>query len=285
MNEVCSVRAPVLQQFRVMGILNVTDDSFSDGGRFIDPDHALKHALQMVKEGAHIIDIGGESTRPGARAVGLQQEMDRVLPVVERLLAEADVQVSLDTSKAQLMTEGARLGAAMINDVRALGEPDALQAATQAAIEHGCEVCLMHMQGKPETMQQEPHYENVVAEVCQFLQDRLDVCITAGIPPGQLLSDPGFGFGKTTQHNLELLRELQLIAELGYPVLVGLSRKRMFGEILRHPDSTEPWSGSRLQASVSAAVLAASHGASVLRVHDVAETVQALAVLEHLRSS
>ena len=281
-NDARSISAPALGRFRVMGILNVTDDSFSDGGRFIDPDNAFQHALQMIEDGAHLIDIGGESTRPGAVTVGLQQEMDRVLPVVERLLSEVDIQVSLDTSKAQVMTEGANLGAAMINDVRALREPGALQAAAAAAIDKGCEICLMHMRGDPQTMQDEPYYEDVVLEVSRFLQERVDECIAAGVPAGKVLTDPGFGFGKTTQHNLQLLNDLQSIADLGYPVLAGLSRKRMFGEILRHPASAEPWQGSRLQASVSAAVIAASRGASVLRVHDVAETVQALAVLERV---
>ncbi len=285
MKEVHTKSAIALSRYRVMGILNVTDDSFSDGGKFIDPDNALRHALQMIADGAQIIDIGGESTRPGATIVGLQQEMDRVLPVLERLLSEADVRVSLDTSKAQLMTEGAKLGASMINDVRALTEPGALSAAAMAANDHGCEICLMHMQGDPQTMQNEPRYDNVVQEVKDFLQQRVDACLAAGVPGGQLLTDPGFGFGKTTQHNLMLLRDLRVIADMGYPVLAGLSRKRMFSEILQNPNSNEPWSGSRIQASASAAVLAASNGASVLRVHDVAETVQSLAVLEHMLSA
>ena len=230
-----AVNAPA--KVRVMGILNVTSDSFSDGGRYIKPELALTHALEMCSQGADIIDIGGESTRPGAEQVGAQQEMDRVMPVLERLQAEADVCVSLDTSRAEVMREGTRLGARMINDVRALREPGALDAAVAAVFEYKCEVCLMHMQGTPASMQDKPHYDNVLTEVCSFLKERADTCINAGIEPGQLLVDPGFGFGKTTEHNLQLLNKLQVLCDLGYPVLVGMSRKRMFADILGNPET------------------------------------------------
>ena len=274
--------AAVPAKVRIMGILNVTTDSFSDGGKFIKPEAALKHALEMCSQGADIIDIGGESTRPGAEQVGEQQEMDRVMPVLERLQAEADVCVSLDTSRAQVMREGSRLGASMINDVRALREPGALDAAVEAASRYKCEVCLMHMQGTPANMQDKPYYDNVLTEVCNFLKACTDKCLSAGIEASQLLVDPGFGFGKTTEHNLQLLNQLQRVCDLGYPVLVGLSRKRMFADILGNPETGEPYSGDRTQASVAAAQIAVTRGASIIRVHDVVETVQAMAVLDRV---
>jgi len=275
-----AVSAPA--KVRVMGILNVTSDSFSDGGRFIEPELALKHALEMCGQGADIIDIGGESTRPGAEQVSAQQEMDRVMPVLEHLQAEVDVCVSLDTSRAEVMREGTRLGARMINDVRALREPGALDAAVAATIEYKCEICLMHMQGTPANMQDKPHYDNVLTEVCNFLKERTDTCINAGIEPGQLLVDPGFGFGKTTEHNLQLLNKLHVLCDLGYPVLVGMSRKRMFADILGNPETGEQYSGDRLQASVAAAQIAVTRGASIVRVHDVIQTVQAMTVLSRV---
>jgi len=199
---------------RIMGILNITTDSFSDGGRFVDKEAALQHARRLINEGADIIDIGGESTRPGAEEVSVQEEIDRVMPVLVELVREFPISVSLDTSKAELMTEGTRLGASMINDVRALQEPGALQAAATAASEFGCEVCIMHMQGRPATMQDKPSYKDVVAEVCEFLRERARQCVEAGIPSRQLLTDPGFGFGKTTRHNLLLLKNLhQFVAK------------------------------------------------------------------------
>ena len=263
-----------------MGILNITSDSVSDGGRFLDQDAALQHARCLIDEGADIIDIGGESTRPGAETVSTQEEMDRVMPVLDELLREFDVSVSLDTSKAELMTEGTRLGASMINDVRALQEPGALEAAVTAAMDFGCEVCIMHMQGEPATMQNSPSYNDVVEQVCDFLAERAGQCVKAGIPPAKLLTDPGFGFGKTTEHNLLLLKNLHRVCELGFAVLAGLSRKRMFGEILANSESGEPFEGNRIHASVAAGQIAAANGAAVLRVHDVAAHVHAMKVME-----
>jgi len=267
-----------------MGILNITTDSFSDGGRFIDKETALQHARRMIGEGADIIDIGGESTRPGAETVSVQEEMDRVMPVLEGLLQEFPVSVSLDTSRAELMTQGAQLGASMINDVRALREPGSLDAAVAAANEYGCEICIMHMQGEPATMQDNPSYKDVVAEVCDFLGDRAQQCVEAGIPAVQILTDPGFGFGKTTAHNLLLLKNLYRVRELGYPLLAGLSRKRMFGEILARSESGDLFAGDRVHASVAAGQIAVSKGADVLRVHDVAAHVHAMKVIEAVES-
>ncbi|MFK7889722.1 MAG: dihydropteroate synthase, partial [Granulosicoccus sp.] len=210
-----------------MGILNVTPDSFSDGGEFFRHDHALTHAQAIVDQGVDIIDVGGESTRPGADDVQVEQELDRVVPIVEALVRRFDAIVSVDTSKALVMAEAASAGAGMINDVRALREPGALQAAAQS----GLPVCLMHMLGEPRTMQQAPEYHDVVTEVCDFLTQRVDACIQAGIPRGQILIDPGFGFGKNLQHNLRLLAGLDRLCSVA-PVLTGLSRKRMFAEIL-----------------------------------------------------
>lgn len=257
-----------------MGILNVTPDSFSDGGRFDTLDAAVTQTARMLEEGADIIDIGGESTRPGADDVGEQQEMDRVLPVIEAINARFDTIISLDTSKAAVMREGAALGVGMINDVRALQEPDSLQVARETALP----VCLMHMQGQPRSMQQDPRYDNVVGEVRDFLQARIRACVDAGIDADRLVLDPGFGFGKTLAHNLQLIRHLESLCG-EFPLLVGLSRKRMFGQILGDD------SADRVSASVSAALMCAERGASLLRVHDVAPTVQALAVFQAVAES
>lgn len=251
---------------RVMGILNVTPDSFSDGGRFNTVDAALGHAVRMVAEGADILDVGGESTRPGAAAVSLQQEMDRVLPVIERLRAELDVPISIDTSKPDLMRAAVDAGARMINDVAALRAPGAIAAAAAA----GVPVCLMHMQGEPRTMQQAPQYRDVVADIIQYLGDRVAACEAGGIARERLLVDPGFGFGKTLEHNLALLRGLGELRSLGLPVLVGISRKSMLGAVTGRPVE------ERLAASVAAAVMAVERGARIVRVHDVAATVDAL---------
>jgi len=251
---------------RVMGILNVTPDSFSDGGRFNTVDAALGHAVRMVAEGADILDVGGESTRPGAAAVSLQQEMDRVLPVIERLRAELDVPISIDTSKPDLMRAAVDAGARMINDVAALRAPGAIAAAAAA----GVPVCLMHMQGEPRTMQQTPQYRDVVADIIQYLGDRVAACEAGGIARERLLVDPGFGFGKTLEHNLALLRGLGELRSLGLPVLVGISRKSMLGAVTGRPVE------ERLAASVAAAVMAVERGARIVRVHDVAATVDAL---------
>lgn len=262
----CGARTLNLSAPVVMGILNVTPDSFSDGGRFNQRDAALAQARQMVADGAAIIDIGGESTRPGAVPVSPQQELDRVLPVVEALNAELDVVLSLDTSTPAVMTAGAAAGAGLINDVRALTRPGALAAAAAT----GLPVCLMHTQGEPDVMQDAPSYEDVVAEVEQYLLTRLAAAEAAGIARSQLLIDPGFGFGKTDPHNLRLLQELPRLARFGVPLLVGLSRKSLVGRTLSRPVD------ERLAGSLALAVLAAERGAHIVRVHDVRETVDAL---------
>ena len=250
-----------------MGILNVTPDSFSDGGRFFTADNALVQVQRMLSEGADIIDVGGESTRPGAAPVDAQREIDRVVPVIEAIAARFDTVVSVDTSKGAVIREAAAAGAGMINDVRALQEPSALDAAGDT----GLPVCLMHMQGQPGTMQLAPQYEDVVGEVTQFLMHRREVCIAAGINAKQIVFDPGFGFGKTLVHNLTLLNGLAQLCN-NAPVLIGLSRKRMLGAILGDD------SASRVTASVTAALLCVQRGASIVRVHDVQPTVHALAV-------
>ncbi len=259
-----------LTQPRLMGVLNRTPDSFSDGGRFTALDAALQHAERMQREGADLIDVGGESTRPGAQAVSEQDELDRVIPLIERLVRDLGATVSVDTSKPAVMRAAVAAGAALINDVYALRQPGALEAAARS----GAALCLMHMQGEPRTMQQSPHYADVVAEVGSFLKERAAAAEAAGVPRGRILLDPGFGFGKSLQHNLTLLRELPTFTELGYPVLVGLSRKSMLGTLLGGRPAEE-----RVQASVAAALLAAQKGARVLRVHDVAATADALKVL------
>jgi dihydropteroate synthase len=261
---------------QVMGILNLTPDSFSDGGRFVDPDVALKHAFEMVEHGAAIIDVGGESTRPGAQLVSLDEELERVIPIVERLAQAIPVPISVDTNKPQVMREAVAAGAGMINDIMALQEPGALEAAAEVAVP----VCLMHMQGKPRTMQQAPRYGNVVEEVKTFLRQRLDAGEAAGILRHNMIIDPGFGFGKTFEHNLTLLKELQVLHDLTVPVLVGISRKSMIGAIIGDKPVNE-----RLVGSVAAAVVAAMAGAAILRVHDVRETVDAIKVVSAVKSA
>jgi dihydropteroate synthase len=259
-----------LSQPRVMGILNVTPDSFSDGGHHAGLEQALRRARAMVAEGADLIDVGGESTRPGARPVSVQEELDRVIPVIEALAPDLPVPMSIDTSKPEVMRAAVAAGAGLINDVTALRRPGALAVAAGL----GVPVCLMHMQGEPGTMQRDPAYGDVVAEVREFLAARLAACVAAGIPRERLLVDPGFGFGKTLAHNLALLRGLPRLAALGVPVLVGLSRKSMIGALLGDAPV-----GDRVHGSVAAAVLAAERGAAIVRVHDVGATVQALRVL------
>lgn len=258
---------------QVMGILNVTPDSFSDGGCFVARDRALAHARAMVEEGAAIIDVGGESTRPGAEAVPVQQELDRVVPVIEALRAELPAAVSVDTSKPEVMRAAVAAGAGLINDVRALREPGALAVAADA----GVPVCLMHMQGEPRSMQQRPQYTDVVAEVRDFLLERAAACEAAGIPPDRILLDPGFGFGKTVEHNLRLLKHLPVLADTGYAVLAGLSRKSLIGAVLGLPVER------RLAPSVALAVLAVWQGARIVRAHDVAATVQAVRMCAAVR--
>jgi dihydropteroate synthase len=258
-----------------MGVINVTPDSFSDGGRFASNEAAVAHALRMVEEGAGLIDVGGESTRPGAQAVDAEQEIRRVVPVIEALAARTKVPISIDTSKPAVMTAAVRAGARMINDVRALREPGAIEAAaeTDAAI------CLMHMQGEPRTMQVEPRYGDVVVEVRDFLSERAQACLARGIAKDRLLIDPGIGFGKRLEHNLALLARLPTLTALGWPVLVGVSRKSMFGALLGRAVDERVAGGV---AAVTAAVLA---GASVVRTHDVAATVDAVKVAVALRAA
>ena len=265
----CAGRILRLDRPRVVGIINLTPDSFSDGGRYSGLDAAESHALQMIEQGADMLDIGGESTRPGARAVGETEEISRVVPLIERLASRVEVPISIDTSKPGVMIAAVAAGAGMINDVRALRAPGALDAAASLSVP----VCLMHMLGEPGTMQNDPHYGDVVAEVHRFLAERIFACEMSGIDKRRLLVDPGFGFGKTLEHNLVLLAQLDRLNDLGVPVLAGLSRKSMIGTVTGRPIE------SRAVGSAAAAMLAAQHGALLLRVHDVQETVDALAIL------
>ncbi|MCR3908849.1 dihydropteroate synthase [Aeromonas hydrophila] len=255
-----------LERPHVMGILNVTPDSFSDGGHFNQLERAMTHARQMVAEGATLIDIGGESTRPGAPDVSEQEELDRVIPVVERMVAELEVMISLDTSKAAVMREGCAAGAHLINDVRALLEPGALAAAAVANVP----VCLMHMQGQPRTMQAEPHYDDLLGEVRAFFDERLAACLAAGIEREQLLLDPGYGFGKTLAHNYQLLAQQEKLLDYQLPLLVGMSRKSMIGNLLGCPVD------ERLAGSLACALIGMQRGARIIRVHDVRATMDAL---------
>ncbi|USP11060.1 dihydropteroate synthase [Aeromonas dhakensis] len=255
-----------LERPHIMGILNVTPDSFSDGGHFNQLERAMTHARQMVAEGATLIDIGGESTRPGAPDVSEQEELDRVLPVVERMVRELDVMISLDTSKAAVMREGCVAGAHLINDVRALLEPGALAAAAAADVP----VCLMHMQGQPRTMQAEPHYDDLLGEVRAFFDERIAACLTAGIAREQLLLDPGYGFGKTLAHNYQLLAQQESLLDYQLPLLVGMSRKSMIGNLLGRPVD------ERLAGSLACALVGMQRGARIIRVHDVRATMDAL---------
>jgi len=264
-----------LSQPVVMGVLNITPDSFSDGGLYVSLADAVRRAEVMVMEGAALIDVGGESTRPGATPVSVQEEMDRVLPVVERLARELSVPISVDTSKPEVMREAACVGAGLINDVRALRLPGALEAAAAS----GLPVCLMHLQGEPATMQQQPGYADVVADVHAFLAERVQACESLGIPRTRILVDPGFGFGKTLEHNLTLLRRLRRFSDLAAGILVGISRKSMIGALMGAPV------GERLSGSLAAAVIAAWQGAHIIRTHDVRETVQALCVCTAARAA
>lgn len=271
----CGSRVLDLTRPHVMGILNVTPDSFSDGGRFAARDAALRHAAAMVAAGATLIDIGGESTRPGAKPVSAVEELERVAPVVELVSAELDVVISLDTSTPAVMREGARLGAGMINDVRALRRDGALEAA----FDGGLAVCLMHMLGEPGTMQQDPHYRDVVLEVREFLQQRMVACAEAGIPAERIVLDPGFGFAKNLAHNLSLFRHLEALHDLGRPLLVGVSRKSMIGQALGREVH------ERLSGGLALAALAVAKGAGIVRVHDVAETVDAVRMIAAVQSA
>lgn len=259
---------------KIMGILNVTSDSFSDGGLYTTVDAALKQAQAMVKAGAAVIDVGGESTRPGAQTVSVDEECARVVPVVKAIAENLDTVISVDTSSPEVMRECAALGAHMWNDIRALQRPDALQTAAQL----GVAVCLMHMQGNPQTMQDKPHYEDVLTEVSNFLLQRTKICLDAGIQQDKIMLDPGFGFGKSVTDNYTLLKHLDEICKLGYPVLSALSRKSMIGYATHQDVPAE-----RVLGSVSGAVISIMKGAAMVRVHDVAQTAQAFAVFNAMQ--
>lgn len=270
----CAGRLLDLSRPRVMGVLNVTPDSFSDGGDWFAPDRAVAHARHMVEAGAAIIDVGGESTRPGAAPVDVGQELQRVIPVIEALRDAIPVPISVDTRKPAVMRAAVAAGAGLINDVSALQAPDAIDTAAEL----GVPVCLMHMQGLPESMQEHPDYRDVVAEVKGFLVGRARACEAGGIPPERILLDPGFGFGKTAGHNLQLLHHLDVLVQAGYPVLVGLSRKSLIGKVLGLDVD------KRLYPSVALAVLAVWQGAALVRCHDVQETREAIEMCHAVRN-
>ncbi len=267
----CADRILDLTTPRVMGVLNVTPDSFSDGGDFASLDAGLLRAQQMVQEGVAIIDVGGESTRPGAAKVALQQELDRVVPLVEKISSRLDICISVDTSSPEVMTAARAAGAHMINDVRALGREEAINAAKQADLP----VCLMHMQGEPDTMQNDPSYSGVLNDVYAFLESRIEACMNAGMARDQILIDPGFGFGKSVKHNYQLLAKLGYFKTLNVPILIGLSRKSMIAAVLNNCTVKD-----RLAGSLAGAVIAAMNGAHIIRVHDVKETVDALEIVK-----
>ena len=250
-----------------MGILNLTPDSFSDGGLFINKDKALRYVQKMINDGAHIIDIGGESTRPGASEVSIEEECNRVIPLIKAIRDKTDIPISIDTSKTEVMQQAIEAGASMINDVNALRAEGAVELVAKLNVP----VCIMHMQGQPRTMQHTPEYKDVVQEVKEFLQQRIDVCLKAGIKKENIIIDPGFGFGKTLEHNLDLFKHIPEFEKLGIPLLVGVSRKSMIGTILNNAAADK-----RLHGSIALATLAAWMGANILRVHDVKETADAL---------
>ena len=268
--KVISLDKPV-----VMGILNVTPDSFSDGGQFNRIDSAVSHALAMLKQGAKIIDIGGESTRPGAALVTLDEELQRVIPVIQALRLQSDCIISIDTSKTEVMHQAVAAGADMINDVRALQEPGALTAAAQLQVP----ICLMHMQGTPVSMQDKPDYIDIIQDINHFFEQRIIACVNAGINKNQLLLDPGFGFGKTLEQNYQLLAELKQFQCFNMPLLVGMSRKSMLGKLLNIE------ADERLVSSVSCALIAAQNGGNIIRVHDVKETQEAMTILNAVNGS
>lgn len=258
-----------LSRPHVMGILNVTPDSFSDGGRFLALDNALAQAKRMIEAGVSIIDIGGESTRPGAPDVELEEELQRVIPVIEAIRSEHNVWISIDTSKAEVMKQAALAGADIINDVRALQEPGALEVAATL----GLPICIMHMQGQPRTMQENPTYDNLLEDVGVFLQQRIEQCESVGIQREQLILDPGFGFGKTLQHNYQMLANLESFHQFGLPILAGMSRKSMLFKLLEKTPS------ECVAASISCATIAAFKGAQIIRVHDFEETLDAMKIV------
>lgn len=260
---------------QVMGILNVTPDSFSDGGQFTHLDAALRQAEKLIQAGATIIDIGGESTRPGAPEVSLEEELNRVIPVVKAIRASSDVWISVDTSKAEVMRQAIEAGADLINDIRALQEPGALDIAAKAQVP----ICLMHMQGQPRSMQHNPNYQDVLREVGEFLRERVKVCEQAGIAKELLILDPGFGFGKTLEHNYHLLAHLESFHQFGLPLLAGMSRKSMIFKLLDKKPA------DCMVASVTCATIAALKGAQIIRVHDVEETVEAMKIIQMMKNN
>ncbi|CAK1751374.1 dihydropteroate synthase [Vibrio crassostreae] len=265
----------VLDRPHVMGILNVTPDSFSDGGKFNSLDNALLQAERMIQAGVSIIDIGGESTRPGAPDVSLEEELARVIPAIKAIRAKFDVWISIDTSKAEVMRQAVEAGADLINDVRALQEPGALEAAADANVP----VCLMHMKGQPRTMQANPNYDDVLTDVEAFLKERVEACEAVGISKDQLILDPGFGFGKTIEHNYHLLAHLEKFHRLGLPVLAGVSRKSMIFKLLDKAPA------DCMVASVTCATIAAIKGAQIIRVHDVEDTLEAMKIIEVMNNN
>lgn len=269
----CAGKSLDLSAPRIMGIVNVTPDSFSDGGKFFSRDAAIRQAIKLVEDGADILDIGGESTRPGSTPVQEQEEIDRIAPVIEAISSELDVPISIDTMKAEVMRAAVAVGAGLINDVNALRGEGALEAAAELNVP----VCLMHMQGTPQTMQTEPDYQDVVSEVESFLLERVAVCEQVGIPAERIMLDPGFGFGKRARHNLRLMKHLSRLTELPYPVLVGVSRKSIIGDMLK-VDVKE-----RLAGSLALASIAVWQGAKLIRTHDVRETAQAVKLTQHVQ--
>jgi dihydropteroate synthase len=269
----CAGKSLDLSAPRIMGIVNVTPDSFSDGGKFFSRDAAIRQAIKLVEDGADILDIGGESTRPGSTPVEEQEEIDRIAPVIEAISSELDVPISIDTMKAGVMRAAVAAGAGLINDVNALRGEGALEAAAELDVP----VCLMHMQGTPQTMQKEPDYQDVVSEVEAFLLERVSVCEQAGIPAERIMLDPGFGFGKRARHNLRLMKHLPRLTALPYPVLVGVSRKSIIGDMLK-VDVKE-----RLAGSLALASIAVWQGAKLIRTHDVRETAQAVKLTQHVQ--
>ncbi|MBE4598825.1 dihydropteroate synthase [Vibrio navarrensis] len=260
---------------QIMGILNVTPDSFSDGGQFTHLDAALRQVEKLIQAGATIIDIGGESTRPGAPEVSLEEELNRVIPVVKAIRASSDVWISVDTSKAEVMRQAIEAGADLINDIRALQEPGALEIAAKAQVP----ICLMHMQGQPRSMQHSPNYQDVLREVGEFLRERVKVCEQAGIAKELLILDPGFGFGKTLEHNYHLLAHLESFHQFGLPLLAGMSRKSMIFKLLDKKPA------DCMVASVTCATIAALKGAQIIRVHDVEETVEAMKIIQMMKNN
>jgi dihydropteroate synthase len=271
----CNGRPLTLDRPRVVGIINVTPDSFSDGGQFADLESAVAHGVRLAEEGADMLDVGGESTRPGAADVSVEDELQRVVPVIEQLVARTSLPIAVDTSKPEVMRAAVAAGAGMVNDIYGLRREGALDAVAELRVP----VCLMHMQGEPRSMQDAPHYDDVVGEVHRFLTDRLFACELAGIDRRKVMVDPGFGFGKDLEHNLALLRKLERFSDLGSGVYVGLSRKSMIGTLTGHTDPAD-----RAAGSVAAALIAVQRGARMVRVHDVAATVDALKVWHAVQS-